>query len=84
MPPSSSVLHRKRVCHVSRRLQIRPSGQRSPPPAAARLGSRWDQLPPTNRQRLLQLLSRLVERQLRSDATSLPTGREEATHELYD
>jgi hypothetical protein len=36
----------------------------SPPPSARLLLSRWEQVPPANRQRLLCLLSRLVERQL--------------------
>ncbi len=75
------------MCHVSHRLQIRPSGQRSPPPSKAllgsRWGSRWDQLPPANRQRLLRLLGHLVERQLSPAATSLPAGREEITHDLH-
>jgi hypothetical protein len=45
--------------------------------------SRWDQLPPTNRRRLLQLLGRLVERQLSPAATRLPTSGEEAVHDLH-
>ena len=44
--------------------------------------SRWDQLPPANRHRLLHLLGRLVERQLSPAVTSLPAGREEADHDL--
>jgi hypothetical protein len=71
------MLHRKLVCHVSRPRPIREPVQRSPPPARAVSGSRWDQLPPTNRQRLLGLLGRLVERQLS------PANREEARHDLH-
>jgi hypothetical protein len=77
------VLHRKRVYHVSRPSQSRPAGQRSPPPARTPGSSRWDQVPPANRQRLLRLLGRLVERQLRSAATSLPASREEAEYDLH-
>ena len=76
------VLHRKRVCHVSRRLQIRPSGQRSPPPLKAPLQRRWDQLPPANRHQLLHLLSRLVERQVGQQAPLLVGSGEEAKHDL--
>jgi hypothetical protein len=65
------------VCYVERPLPIREPGQRSPPPVRAVRGSRWDQLPPTNRQRLLRLLGHLVERQLN------PTNSEEARHDLH-
>jgi hypothetical protein len=54
-----------------------------PPPARAGRSSRWDQLPPVNRHRLLSLLGRLVERQLSQTASLLPTGREEAEHDLH-
>ena len=77
------MLHRKLVCHVFAPHPIRASGQRSPPPLRAPMPSRWDRLPPANRQRLLHLLGRLVERQLRPAATSLPAGREEAEHDLH-
>jgi hypothetical protein len=36
----------------------------SPPPSSERGGDLWDQLPPARRQQLLNLLSRLLERQL--------------------
>ena len=45
------------------------------------MDSRWDRLPLANRQRLLRLLSRLVERQL-GPATSLPARREEVSHDF--
>ena len=44
--------------------------------------SQWEQLPPTNRQQLLCLLSRLVERQLRQGGLPLPPSSEEADHDL--
>jgi hypothetical protein len=44
--------------------------------------SRWDQLPPANRHRLLRLLGRLVERQLSQQAPLLASG-EEAEHDLH-
>jgi hypothetical protein len=58
-----------------------------PPPTRAPMQprhSRWQQLPPANRRRLLQLLSHLVERQLRSAVTTLPASRdrEEVEHDL--
>jgi hypothetical protein len=43
----------------------------------------WDQLPPTNRHRLLRLLGRLVERQLNQQAPLLLAGSEEGEHDLY-
>jgi hypothetical protein len=71
------------VCHVHRPLRIRSSRQRSPPRAGAVALSRWDQLPLTNRQRLLQVLARLVERQLGHEARSLPASSEEAEDDLH-
>ena len=50
-----------------------------PPPTRAPMEprrSRWEQLPPANRHRLVQLLGHLVERQLRSAATPLPASRD--------
>src|SRR5258708_3683755 len=78
------VPHRKVVCHVSHPLPTptRASGQRSPPPPRTPLRTRWDQLPPANRQRLLHLLGRLVDRHLSPVTARLPAGREEATHDL--
>jgi hypothetical protein len=52
-----------------------------PPPTRMPLRNRWDQLPPANRQRLLHLLGRLVERQLSPVTASLPAGGEEAKHD---
>jgi hypothetical protein len=46
------------------------------------MGSRWEQLPPTNRQQLLRLLGRLVERQLSQAATPLSASTQEADHDL--
>jgi hypothetical protein len=77
------VLHRKRVCHVHHLHPIRAATQCSPPPAKALARSRWEQLPPANRHRLLQLLGRLVERQLRQPALPLLTSSEEAEHDLH-
>ena len=45
--------------------------------------SQWEQLPPTNRQQLLCLLSRLVERQLSQQAPVVPASGEEAEHDLH-
>jgi hypothetical protein len=45
--------------------------------------SRWDQLPSVNRHRLLHLLGRLVERQLRQQAPLLPTDRKEAKDDFH-
>ena len=44
--------------------------------------SRWEQLPAANRQRLVQLLGRLVERRLRHEANELPADSEEVEHDL--
>ncbi len=85
------MLHRKLVCHVYRLRPICAAAQRSPPPTKAPRRSRWDQLPAANRQRLLHLLSRLVERQLPQQAPLLAllallgagtAGSEEAMHDL--
>jgi hypothetical protein len=46
------------------RYARRVDGCPSPPPIRERRPGRWAQLPPTNRQRLLVLLSRLLERRL--------------------
>jgi hypothetical protein len=40
-------------------------------------------LPPANRHRLLHLLGRLVERQLRQQALPLLASSEEAEHDLH-
>ncbi len=77
------VLHRKRVCHVHCLRQIRATAQRSPPPRKALARSRWEQLPPANRHRLLSLLGRLVERQLCQQAPLLLADREEAEHDRH-
>jgi hypothetical protein len=45
--------------------------------------SRWEQLPLTNRQRLLQVLGRLVERQLSHEAQSRAASSEEAEDDLH-
>ncbi len=48
--------------------------------------SRWEQVPPANRRRLLHLLGRLVERQLGQQALLqgvTPEETEEATHDLH-
>ncbi len=45
--------------------------------------SRWDQLPPANRRRLLRLLGRLVERQLSQPEPLLLASGEEADHDLH-
>jgi hypothetical protein len=79
---SVRAVHRKRVCHVHRRRRLRSSSQRSPPLSGAVALSRWDQLPLTNRQRLLHLLGCLVERQLGHEAGSLPASSEEAEDDL--
>lgn len=50
---------RKAVSHVQSLTQ-----HGSPPPDSSQGISRWEELPPTNRQRLLWLLSHLLERQL--------------------
>jgi predicted Fe-S protein YdhL (DUF1289 family) len=46
----------------------------SPPPVSKQEISRWEDLPRANRQRLLWLLSRLLERQLEQ---SLAPGKED-------
>lgn len=76
------VLHRK-VAPDVHRLQIRPTDQRSPPLLTAPPGSRWDQLPPTNRRQLLHLLARLIERQVEQQTPLLRVSREEAEHDLH-
>jgi hypothetical protein len=50
---------RKAVSHVQFLAQ-----HGSPPPDSRQATSLWEELPPTNRQRLLWLLSHLLERQL--------------------
>ena len=50
---------RKVVCHVQFFSQ-----HGSPPPACKSSSSPWEDLPQTNRQRLLWLLSQLLQRQL--------------------
>ena len=77
------MLHRKLVCHVYHLRPIRAAAQRSPPPAKALAHSRWEQLPPAHRHRLLHLLGRLVERQLRQQALPLLASSEEAEHDLH-
>jgi hypothetical protein len=77
------VLHRKLVCHVHRLHPIRAAAQRSPPPTKALARSRWEQLPPTNRHRLLHLLGRLIERQLGQQAPCLLADQEEAEHDRH-
>jgi hypothetical protein len=70
------------VRHVCLPLSIRALGQRSPPPARVPKRSHWRQLPSANRQRLLQLLGRLVERRLSHEANELPASTEEVEHDL--
>jgi hypothetical protein len=77
------VPHRKLVCSVHRLRPLRAAAQRSPPPTTTPECSRWEQLPPANRRRLLHLLSRLVERQVAQQAPLLVAGGEEATHDLH-
>lgn len=45
---------------------------------------RWEQLPPANRQQLLRLLARLVERQLDHETPCGPAGSEEVNHDRPD
>jgi hypothetical protein len=52
------------------------SSRSSPPPSADQYLSRWAQFPAANRQRLLWLLSQLLERQLSSGRL-----QEEVSHE---
>ena len=54
-----------------------PHPTRSPPPNSRQAISLWEDLPPANRQRLLWLLSHLLERQLeRSSAPGKEDGDE--------
>ncbi len=63
---------RKAVSHVQSLTQ-----HGSPPPASRQAISLWEDLPPANRQRLLWLLSHLLERQLeRSSAPGKEDGDE--------
>lgn len=55
---------RKAVSHVQSLTQ-----HGSPPPASSQTSSRWEALPQANRQRLLWLLSHLLERQLERGRT---------------
>jgi hypothetical protein len=63
---SQPKLHRMRraVSHVQSLTQ-----HGSPPPDSSQGISRWEALPPANRQQLLWLLSHLLERQLERDRT---------------
>lgn len=54
------------------------AGAVPPPPRAEQSGGRWAQLPPVNRRRLLQLLSQLLERQLRQRAPHYEEGGDDA------
>jgi hypothetical protein len=60
---------RKAVSHVQSLTQYG-----SPPPDSSQVSSRWEALPPANRQQLLWLLSHLLERQL--EQSSAP-GKED-------
>ncbi len=55
---------RKAVSHVQSLTQ-----HGSPPPACKQAIRPWEDLPPANRQRLLWLLSHLLERQLERSST---------------
>ena len=59
-----------------------PQASAPPRPRGRSLRSRWEQLPLANRQRLLHLLGRLVERQL-SAAPQRAASSEEAEHDLH-
>lgn len=63
---------RKAVSHVQSLIQ-----HGSPPPDSRQVISRWEDLPKANRQRLLWLLSHLLERQVeRSSALGKEDGDE--------
>ncbi len=51
---------------------------RPPPPGTGRGPTRWDQLPPANRQHLLRLLSQLLERQWRQGVARRGEGGDDA------
>ncbi len=56
---------------LRRRPDEKPTSERhgSPPPDSRQVISRWEDLPQANRQRLLWLLSHLLERQLERSST---------------
>jgi hypothetical protein len=56
---------RKVVCHVQSLTQ-----HSSPPPACRPSSNPWEDLPQANRQRLLWLLSQLLQRQLEPNSTA--------------
>jgi hypothetical protein len=76
-------------CRRSPRSPYRPRhachepSERSPPPTNGARFTRWALLPAANRQRLLYLLGRLVERQLTQTTVSPSGGGEEGRHDAH-
>jgi hypothetical protein len=74
---SSSGCARSRSCQAREVSHVRPAHQCSPPSTVAPIDRLWTQLPACNRQRLILLLSQVLERQLQQPGSP----RKEAGHD---